>query len=278
MTTSTQSDVPSRHGPAYSFNNDDRAAADRHRFLSAMFDQPTIDRIAGLGDLTGRRCLELGAGGGSVARWMADEVGPTGRVLATDLNPRHIPTDEGYDVLQHNLATEEVPEGPWDVIHARLVLMHIPQRREILPRLAAALAPGGALVIEDFHTALTELVLAAPDPESGKLFNSFQDTMVKQILLANGTDPTWGPQIHAAMLDAGLVDVDTTITSRSWAGGTAGALLSGANIQQVRGELIAKGFTEAQLDSLHELITDPRLVLRGNIVYSTVGRRPEAGV
>jgi ubiquinone/menaquinone biosynthesis C-methylase UbiE len=278
MTTSTQSDVPSGPEPSYSFDNEHLEAADRHRFLSEMFDQPTIDRLSGLGDLTGSRCLELGAGGGSIARWMADQAGPTGRVLATDLNPRHIATNAGYTVLRHDLAQEEVPEGPWDVIHARLVLMHIPERREILPRLAAALAPGGALVIEDFHTALTDLVLAAPDPESGALFNSFQDTMVKQILLANGTDPTWGPQIHAAMLDAGLVDVDTTISSRSWAGGTAGALLSGANIQQVRGDLVAKGFTEAQLDSLHELITDPRLVLRGNIVYSTVGRRPKAGV
>jgi SAM-dependent methyltransferase len=278
MTTPTHSDVPARPESTYTFNNDDRAAADRHRFLAEIFDEPTTARLAGLGDLTGSRCLELGAGGGSIARWMVDQVGPTGRVLATDLNPRHIATDEGYAVLRHNLATEPVPEGPWDVIHARLVLMHIPERREILPRLAAALAPGGALVVEDFHTALTDLVLAAPDPESGALFNSFQATMVNEILRGNGTDPAWAPQIHAAMLDAGLVDVDTTISSRSWPGGTPGALLSGANIEQVRGELLAKGFTEDQLDSLHRLIADPRLVIRGNIVYSTVGRRPAARV
>ena len=278
MTTPAHSDAPARPGPAYSFNNDDRAATDRHRFLAEIFDQETTNRLAGLGDLTGSRCLEVGAGGGSIARWMVDQAGPTGRVVATDLNPRHIATDEGYEVLTHNLATEPVPDGPWDVIHARLVLMHIPERREILPRLAAALAPGGALVIEDFHTALTDLVLAAPDAESGALFNSFQAVMVKQVLKANGTDPTWGPQIHAAMLDAGLVDVDTTISARSWPGGTAGALLSGANIEQVRGKLLAAGFTEAQLDRLHQLIADPRLVVRGNLVYSTVGRRPEARV
>jgi SAM-dependent methyltransferase len=271
--------MPARSpGPAYSFDNDDHAAADRHRFLAAIFDEGTTTRLAGLGDLTGRRCLELGAGGGSIARWMTDQVGPTGRVLATDLNPRHLATGQGYAVLTHDLAREPVPEGPWDVIHARLVLMHIPQRREILPRLAAALAPGGALVIEDFHTALTDLVLAAPDAGSGALFNSFQATMVNEILRANGTDPAWAPRIHSAMLDAGLADVETVISARSWAGGTPGALLSGANIRQVRGDLLARGFTEADLDRLHRLIADPRLVLRGNLVYSTVGRRPEAGV
>jgi SAM-dependent methyltransferase len=257
---------------AYSFSNDDRAAADRHRFLAEIFDAETVTRLAGLGDLTGRRCLELGAGGGSIARWMVSQAGPTGLVLATDLNPRHIATDEGYEVLTHDLVTEPVPGGPWDFIHARLVLMHIPERHDILPRLAAALAPGGALVIEDFHTAPTDLVLAAPDTES--LFNSFQAVMVKEILQANGTDPTWGPKIHEAMLDAGLVDVNTTISARSWPGGTAGALLSGANIRQVHGQLLARGFTEAQLDNLHQLIADPRLVVRGNLMYSTVGRRP----
>lgn len=273
MNASTHPDTTVRPEPAYSFNNDDRAAADRHRYLAELFDAESTARLAGLGDLTGRRCLELGAGGGSIARWMASRTGPTGRVLATDLNPRHIATGEGYEVLAHNLVTEPLPEGPWDIIHARLVLMHIPQRREILPRLAAALAPGGALVIEDFHTELTDLVLAAPDTESASLFNSFQAVMVKEILRANGSDPTWGPTIHQAMLDAGLADVDTTISARSWPGGTAGALLSAANIEQVHGQLVAKGFTEDQLRKLHQLTTDPRLVVRSNIMYSTVGRR-----
>jgi len=274
MNASRHSPTSVPPAPAYSFSNDDRAAADRHRFLAEIFDAETVTRLAGLGDLTGRRCLELGAGGGSIARWMVSQTGPTGLVLATDLNPRHIATDEGYEVRTHDLVTEPVPGGPWDVIHARLVLMHIPERHDILPRLAAALAPGGALVIEDIHTAPTDLVLDAPDTESESLFNSFQAVMVKEILQANGTDPTWGPKIHKAMLDAGLVDVDTTISARSWPGGTAGALLSGANIRQVHGQLLASGFTEAQLDNLHQLIADPRLVVRGNLMYSTVGRRP----
>jgi len=278
MTAYTHSGVPSRPGePSYSFDNDDPEVVGRFRFLAGMLDEGTIQRLSGLGDLTGSRCLEVGAGGGSIARWMADQVGPAGRVLATDLNPRHIAAYPGYMVLAHDLVRDPLPEGPWDVIHARLVLMHIPERREILRRLASALAPGGALVVEDFHSALTNLVLAAPDPESGALFTAFQSTMVEQVLRANGTDPSWATQIHAAMLDAGLVDVDTLISARSWPGGTPGALLNGANIQQIRGELVAKGFTDAQLDSLHRLIADPRLVLRGNLLYSTVGRRPKAG-
>ena len=75
---------PSPNAPSYSFDNNDVEAADRHNYLGEMLDELTMERIAGLGDLAGKSFLEFGAGGGSIARWMADQAGPTGRVLATD--------------------------------------------------------------------------------------------------------------------------------------------------------------------------------------------------
>jgi SAM-dependent methyltransferase len=262
--------------PSYSFDNDDPQATDRHAYLSAMLDESTFARLAHLGDLTGRRCLELGAGGGSVARWLADQVGASGQVLATDLNPRHLAAYPGYTVLAHDLTTDPIPEGPWDVIHARLVLMHLPERRDILARLTAALAPGGALVIEDWLTSFGKPVLTAPDPEAEALVDAFHTVLVDQVLAANGTDPRWAGQIHAAMLAAGLIHVDTVIGSRSWPGGSPGALLLAANIGQVRDKLLAAGLTAAQLERLKHLVADVRLVLRGHLLYSTVGRLPGA--
>ena len=269
MTTFVQSDES-----AYSFDNDDPEARDRHRHLSAILDDFTFARLGSIGDLAGRRCLEVGAGGGSVARWLADQVGPTGRVLATDLNIKHLPTSARFEVAQHNLVTDEMPAGPWDVIHARLVLLHIPERKEILCRLAEALAPGGHLVLEEWATVFDRLVLAAPDAESAELVEAYHRTLTGTILPGNGNDPTWASQAHGAMLDAGLVDVDTEMSSRSWPGGTAGAQLIIANIGQVRSKFIDEGFTEADLDRLCQLALDPRLVIRGHFTYSTIGRRP----
>jgi SAM-dependent methyltransferase len=273
MTASTE---PFTNGPPYVFDNDDRGAADRHRYLTAMLDETTVARLAALGDLTGRRCLELGAGGGSIARWLADQVGPSGQVIVTDLNPRHIPAHPGYTIVRHDLRSDRLPASRLDLIVARAVLMHVDGREEILPRLAGALAPGGVLLVEDFHTAVSDLVLAAPSPDARALYDRFQSTLVEQILPAHGTDPTWAPRIHAAMLAAGLTDVDTHIFARSWPGGTAGALISGVNIDQVSTELLARGFIPAELDSLRRLVADPRLVLRSNLTYSTLGRRPVA--
>jgi SAM-dependent methyltransferase len=257
----------------YSFDNDDPAAAERHRLLAEILDPFTRRRLGAAGDLAGRRCLELGAGGGSIAAWLADRAGPGGHVLATDLNPRHLRTGRGYAVLRHDLVTEPVPEPPWDLIHARLVLMHLPARREILGRLVAALAPGGVLLLEEWASAYPRLVLAAPDEAAAALVERYHDVLVTRLLPANGSDTEWAGKAHAAMLDAGLRDVETEIEAGSWAGGTAGARLIAVNVEQVGAGLRTAGFAGAELAALRRLAVDPRLVVRGHFTYSTMGRR-----
>lgn len=254
----------------YSFDNDDLIAADRHRMLAEILDPFTVERLSALGDLTGRRCLEAGAGGGSIASWLA---GRGGTVLATDLNPRHLRDGEGYAVLRHDLSTEPVPEPPWDLIHARLVLSHLPARAEILKRLAAALAPGGTLVIEEWASAFPQVVLAAPDEPAAALVERYQSILVGRLLPGNGGDPAWGGRVHGAMLAAGLSEVTTEIRASSWPGGSAGARLIAVNIEQLRPGFLAAGLTDSELDELTRLSEDPRLVIRGHFNYSTVGRR-----
>ena len=80
--------------------------------LAATFDPLTIGHLSSL-VRPGARCLELGAGGGSIARWMAGAVGPTGRVVATDLDVRWILADDDapFEVLQHDLVDRPDPGG-----------------------------------------------------------------------------------------------------------------------------------------------------------------------
>ena len=179
--------------PAYSFDNDDPEAVARHTYLAEILDPTTFARLAGLGDLVGRRCLEVGAGGGSVARWLAARVGPHGEVLATDLNPRHLPAGAGYRVLRHDLVTEPVPAGPSDVIRARLVLLHLPSARRCWPACAACCAPAVPSYPGVGHR-VGSLVLAAPSQADADLVDAYQETLVRKILPAPGNDPMWrGP-------------------------------------------------------------------------------------
>ncbi|MBM2614952.1 methyltransferase domain-containing protein [Actinoplanes sp. LDG1-06] len=234
-----------------------------------MLDGLTTRRLSGLGPLAGRRCLEIGAGGGSVAGWLA---GQGAEVTATDINLRHLPPDPPYRVLRHDLTREPLPPGEWDVIHSRLLLMHLPQRHEILEALIGALAPAGALLIEDFETTYGKGVMRAPSETDVAAYEEYHAALVGKVLPALGNDPTWASRVHATMIDAGLTGVDTEVHARSWPGGSPGAALIVANIVQQRPALLDAGVSEAVLDRVVELMADPGVVLRGHVVYSTLGR------
>jgi SAM-dependent methyltransferase len=259
--------------PAYTFDNDDPAAAERLALSSAVLDGFTTWRLSSLGELTGRRCLELGAGNGSIAGWLADQAGPSGQVLATDINIRHIPMDRSYSVVRHDLTSDPLPDGPWDLIHARLVLRHVPGRHEILRRLAGTLAPGGALVIEEWDAYRAGLVLAAPEAEAEELFYRFETT-IEQLTAARAVDLQWPWQVHGSMAKAGLAEVDTVVHARSWAGGSAGGRHYAATIRLLRARILEAGMTGEQLDRLSVYLHDPRMVVRGLLTVSTIGRRP----
>ncbi|GAA0481020.1 methyltransferase [Paractinoplanes deccanensis] len=253
----------------YAFDNDDPASAGRLSSLAAMLDELTTRRLAALGDLAGRRCLELGAGAGSVASWLAAR---KAEVTATDINVRHLPAGAPYRVLRHDLAADPLPLGEWDVVHARLLLMHLPGRHEILRRLAGALAPGGALLVEDFETTYGKAVMRAASEEDVAAYERYHAALIGSVLPARGNDPAWAGRVHAELIDLGLTGVDTEIHARSWTGGSPGCRLIVANIAQQRTALIGAGVPAETLDRVVAMMADPGTVLRGHLVYSTLGR------
>src|ERR1700737_4409193 len=128
-----RSETPGNHDSArspYVLDNAAREAADRFPALSATFDQGTIRHLQDLGVGPGWDCLEVGGGGGSIAAWLAQRVGPGGHVLVTDIDPRfleslHLPNTE---ISRHNIATDPLAQAAFDLVHARLVLVHVVER------------------------------------------------------------------------------------------------------------------------------------------------------
>ena len=147
MSGITQLQAPNR----YVFDNAWEYAQRRLTLLEQCTDASTIRRLQSLGIRPGWDCLEAGAGAGSIARWLCSQVGPTGRVLAVDLDIRFLDLldEPNLDVQRMDLRSDELPRGRFDLIHARAVLMHIPQREQILDGLVTALRPGGVLLLED---------------------------------------------------------------------------------------------------------------------------------
>ena len=128
--------------------------ADERRRLDLFaerLDPLTKRRVGGLGLPPGARCLEVGGGRGSVARWLCEHVGPGGHMTATDLDTGFLSELwlANLDVLRHDVHTDEFPAGSFDLVHARALLMHIPNRMATLRRMVSWLAPGGWLLAEE---------------------------------------------------------------------------------------------------------------------------------
>lgn len=257
----------------YSFDNDGAAGAAQLDHLGAAFDEHTRSVLAAQGVGVGWRCLDIGAGAGSVAGWLADRVGPAGHVTATDVKPQHLRPRHNLTVLTHDIARDRLPGKGYDLIHARMVFVHLPDREAILCRLVSALRPGGLLVLSDCDCRERDPILAVPDPAAAKTFEMFND-IIRDVGWSNGADLGWTRYTYTSMRDAGLEPLQTVVSGRSWAGGTAGCLLYRALARQVEPALLAQGMTRAQLDALDALLTDPRFVVAAWLMHTTVGRRP----
>ena len=256
----------------YVYSNHSAVAATHHQHLAAICDRQTKAVLSGLRvPLAGARCLEVGAGAGSVASWLAEQVGQDGQVLATDLHPMPIPDHPQLEVLRHDIVNQPVPTGRWDLIHARLLLMHLPQRVDVLHKLAAALSPGGVLVVEDWdHTWRAGRVLRTPSPAAKALWLTYHDALLK-VFEEAGVDPGWASRAAAVMSDAGLVEISAHIQADSWPGGSCGVQLAVTSISQLHDRLRARGLSDKDLTHVIRMAADPDLVIRANPMVSTVG-------
>src|SRR5450759_5108976 len=172
--------------------------------ISALFDPSTFRHVKRLGIRPAWRCWEVGAGSPTVPTWLADQVGPRGSVLATDIDLSRLagPAGSPYDVRRHDVGSDEPPPGPFDLIHARLVLVHVPLRAQALLNLVRVLRPGGWLLVEDADPRLQPL--ACPDeygPDQ-QLANALRHSF-RQLLSERGADLGYGRTLPRQLRAAG---------------------------------------------------------------------------
>jgi SAM-dependent methyltransferase len=192
----------------YLLDNAAAAAGDRFTAFSALFDPSTFRHLRALGIARGWRCWEVGAGGTSVVRFLADQVGPSGHVLATDIDVSWATEVSGPPVVvrQHDVAADPPPDGGFDLVHARLVLVHVPDRQGALSNMVAALRPGGWLFIEDADPALQPLAcLEALGPEQ-ELANKVRSGF-RSLMAGRGADLAYGRTLPRLLRAAGLGEV-----------------------------------------------------------------------
>ncbi len=138
----------------------------RLQAIEKIFDPATERRLLGTGLKSGWRCLEIGPGAGSIMRWLGQTVGESGKVVAVDINPRFLEDEQSprIEVVKSDIQSFET-ETKFDLIHARYVLIHIPDYEKAFRKMMSLLKPGGWIVLEepDFSAAkMTSLCRAVP--------------------------------------------------------------------------------------------------------------------
>jgi SAM-dependent methyltransferase len=256
----------------YLLTNAGAETVSRFDALEEAFDALTTQHLARVGVTAGWRCLELGAGAGSIARWMAAQVGQDGRVVATDLDVSRVRAHgpEQLEVRRHDLVAEDLPPGPWDLIHERLVLQHIPARLEVLDRIVDALAPGGWVVLEDFDTAEVRTTdREGPDHELiARVALAFNG-----LLATRGGVSSFAANARRELMNRGLDETGSSGHVTIAAGGTGFARAVAANTVQVRDQLTSTGLTSVELDHFLEVIDEPSTLIGSPVLVTTWGRR-----
>jgi SAM-dependent methyltransferase len=257
----------------YLLDNRQAEAGVRFRALSELFDRWTFRHIDDLGIGPGWRCWEVGAGGLSVPRWMASRVGEAGGVVATDLDVSWMDASLGaaVTVLRHDVSEDAPPEGPFDVVHARLVLVHVADRARALAAMVGALRSGGWLLVEDADPALQPLLCLDEHGPEEELANRLRRGF-RELLAERGADLAYGRKLPRLLREAGMADVHADaffpVTS------PACNVLEHATVEQVRARLVARGLaSDDEIDRHLAHVDAGRLDLATSPLVSAWGRK-----
>ncbi|MET9832380.1 methyltransferase [Streptomyces sp. NPDC006385] len=258
----------------YLLDNRHSAAGEQGDAVGPLFDPTTFRHLEGLGIGPGWRCWEVGAGGTSVVSWLAKKVGPTGKVIATDLDTSRLDpaARPPVEVRVHDVGVEEPPGEGFDLVHARLVLAHVPDRERALRSMIAALAPGGRLLVEDADLALQPLLCPDEHGLEQQLANRLRDG-VRTLLADNGSDLSFGRRLPRLLREAGLcrVSADAYFPVAS----PACAALESATIRELRDQLVAAGLaTDPDIDRHLTNVTTGAMDLAVAPMISAWGRKP----
>lgn len=248
---------------------------ERLRMIEQVFDPASRRRLLATGLQAGWRCLEVGPGAGSIMTWMGEVVGPTGRVVAVDLDPKFlgVTVQSNVTVVPGDVRAVELPERSFDLIHARYVLIHIPDYETALNRMLDCLKPGGWLVLEepDFSASLGIAGSAEELVAVGKVNQAIQ-VMYDRL----GMDYALGQKLQTLLQARSLESVTMEQDAPRSAGGSGMATIMRLSTVQLREKYLATGVViNEDLDRYRCFAENPESLAMYYATIAVSGRKVE---
>ena len=246
----------------------------RLREIDSYMRSTTEARITRLGIAPGWQCLEVGAGAGGVAHWMAEKVGKTGSVTATDISPKvdldpHLPW---LEVRRHNILESGLEDGLYDLVHCRLLLIHVSPVEIALQNMVRALRPGGWLIIEE-PGDLKISEVGEDDPRVAEYNRLHEEFLASISMIALNVDLTLFRRLPGLIHDLGLSSLGGDQTQMLVRAAGRAAMMS--SVRAFSGSLRYTPFaSQGRMDRFIEPGCDGGLVTFGGATLAVWGQRP----
>ncbi len=256
---------------SYLLANADAVAAQRLDALSALFNPTTFRHLRDLGLAPGWRVWEVGAGSRSVPQWIAEQTQT--RVVATDIDTSVLgESDDAIDVRTHDIGVDDAMEGQFDLVHARLVLVHVADRERALATMMSSLRPGGWLLVEDADPQLQPLTCLDERGPREQLANRLKRDF-RPLLVQRGVDVAFGRTLPHQLCAHGLSNVGADAYFP--VGGPRCAELELRTLDQIAARLLEAGLATTDEIAMHrEAIESGELDFATSPLISAWGQRP----
>lgn len=243
----------------------DASWSDERRRLALIercYDPITTARLSQLGVGAGWRCLDVGAGGGSISRWLRDRVAPGGEVVAIDLDTRFFEDEPGIDARQLDILADEIEQEAFDLVHCRLLLHHLRGNQlAAVRRMATALRPGGLLFTSECYLGA---MCASATQAYAEMWRGFYAAMP-------AADYDWAVALPATLVAAGLWEVEASGDVDLVRGAMPAAELLQLTVEAVRERIPG----DIDVDAGLAVLADPTAFEPGIVWYSAWGRREQ---
>ncbi|CAN1209629.1 Methyltransferase type 11 [Tumidithrix helvetica PCC 7403] len=225
----------------YIFTNTARdSELKRLQAIERVFDPASRQRILATGLTEAWHCLEVGAGAGSIAKWMAEVVGANGEVVAVDLDTRFL-TDirlPNVRIIEGDIRDLPLEVSSFDLIHARYVLIHLPNFQEVLSKLVDLLKPGGWLAIEEPDFSAARAI--AGGEATCQSFARINQAILR-IFGNKGIDYDLGIKLPAILQKMGLQQLSVEHDAPASQGGSELAMMMKMSTAQLAEQYLATG-------------------------------------
>jgi ubiquinone/menaquinone biosynthesis C-methylase UbiE len=228
----------------------------------------------------GARAIDLGCGLEGILGLLAERVGPTGRVVGIEKDShfaelaRRFAADQGkgnIEVLQGDAKATGLPREDFDLVHARLILVNIPEPERVVEEMVALARPGGMVASHE-----ADYIAHVCDPPShawNRLFDAFE-----AYSRSNGIDLFVGRKTHRMFRSAGVTDVRVNPVVHVYPHGHGRRTIFWDFARNLRDRLLASGLiSESEMDGLlndlqHDLADPGRLVI-SHLFFQIWGRK-----